>query len=283
MTAFDDSPEVELNPIPRDHLQRPRIIGLDGKVRSYTRASTYAKSLSNADGLTQWKLRIAARGLYRQPTLFNDLRAVGPQAEHNLSVMDGVLTAAHEAGGGFDGSRWGTLLHSLTEWFDAEDYLMPRDSNIPVDVLDALDRYVELTKNVEMLACEGFVVLDDLQVGGTYDRICVLPDPMAGRVVVADVKTGPRIHQNVAEAAMQMSMYARGIHYAPDGTRERGLLEHVDTSLGVIIQISRDGSGDRLIPVDLDEGWRRVQLAGQVREKRTMKPIALGLVDVPPF
>lgn len=291
MTVDELEPE-EYAPIPRDHFGRPRIICPDGKTRPYTRVSTFAKALDEGTGLIHWSQQILLRGLVREPGILANLslHAEKPlwaeadnggryQRDWKLADYDPWVEDAREAGGGNEASRWGTALHGLAEWFDAEDYTPLDNGDIPDDLMFALDRYVELTRDIQMLACEGFVVHDEWTLGGSYDRIALLPD---GRLVVADIKTSPTIHSNVCAAAIQMACYARSVHYHPDGTRDPGLLEDTDTSLGVIIQISRDGSGDRLIPIDLDEGWRRAALARQVRIDRTMKPNSLEL-RTPPF
>jgi hypothetical protein len=257
--------------------------------------STVAKALDDQSGLADWKVQIVMRGLARQPSILADLRYVAEkpiwemsdtgarwEREWKLSDYNTAIEEARELGGGNEASRWGTALHGLAELFDAESYTFPDDGSIPDDLMGALDRYVELTKDIEMLACEGFVVHDEWHLAGSYDRLGLLPD---GRLAVMDIKTSPNIHQNVSSAAIQMAAYARGTHYHPDGTRDLGLLEHIDQSVGFIIQISRDNTGDRLLEVDLNEGWRRAELARKVREDRKMKPrgIHSSTETVPPF
>ena len=276
--------------IPRDHFDRPKIITPDGKIRAYTRTSKMAKTLSEEGGLSQWKLQTAFLGLARRPDLHGQLLELGPRGQHQLSLFNTLIEEAREAGGGNDASRWGTTFHDLAEWFDAYDYLFPADSNIPADLMGALDAYVELTKSIEMIACEGFVVQDDVQCAGSFDRIGILPD---SRLVIGDIKTAPDFHTNkgkIAEGAMQLATYSRSVFYHPDGTRTtfaEALGAEVDTSVGVIIQVSRkrepgkDGLIDRLIPVDLNAGWRNVQRALDVRANRLQPPIQIGL-DTPP-
>ncbi len=262
------SADIEPNPIPRDRLQRPLIIPPGGgKPVAYTRCSTFAKALSDSDGLSQWKRRTMLKGvLLSDEARANLARWFGD--EPGSDVLDALIEELHDAGGGNDGARWGTALHGLTEFVDADGWV-PDQGTIPQDLFDALHRYIALVRDIQMIACEGFVVVDDIKVAGSYDRIMLLPD---GRLVVGDVKTGPKIHNNVAEAQIQMACYARGVHYAPDGTREKGPLEGVDTSTGILIQISRDNTGDRLLELDLDQGWEDAQLALEVRRRRTRKP-----------
>jgi hypothetical protein len=295
VTTEPQDVDDERVPIPRDHFGRPKILCPDGKVRTYTRVSTFAKALDDGSGLSEWKSQILMRGLTRRPHILADLMHIAEQPvwesseagarwqrDWKLGDYSSWIEEARDAGGGNEASRWGTALHGLAEWFDAESYMFPDDGTIPDDLMAALDRYVEITKDIEMLACEGFVVHDEWLLAGSYDRLGLLPD---GRLVVMDIKTSPHQHNNVSAAAIQMAAYARGTHYNPDGTRDLGLLEHVDQTVGLIIQISRDGSGDRLLEVDLAEGWRRAELAREVRAKRIMKPrgIHTSAKDLPPF
>ena len=185
--------------------------------------------------------------------------------------VDAFIERLHEAGGGNYGAAWGTALHGLAEFVDADGWV-PEKGNIPDDLWDGLGRYVRLVEGIEMIACEGFVVLDDIKVAGSYDRIGLMPD---GEAHILDIKTGPRIHGNVAEVEIQLACYARGIHYAPDGARDLGPLEGVNQSVGYVIQISRDGSGDRLLQIDLERGWANAQLALEVRRRRTAKPLSV--------
>lgn len=265
------SDEVEPNPIPRDRMQRPLIIPPGGgKPVAYTRVSTFAKALSDNDSLSQWKRKMIVEGVLANPGLLQDLMHAASCASPATrpDLINRYIEAFHDAGGGNVGSKWGTALHGLTEFVDADGWV-PEQGTIPADLFDALHRYIALVRDIEMIACEGFVVVDEIKAAGSYDRIMLLPD---GRLVIGDIKTGPKIHSNVAETQIQLACYARGVHYAPDGTREVGPLEGIDTSMGVLIQISRDNTGDRLLELDLDQGWEDAQVALDVRKRRSRKP-----------
>lgn len=259
--------EVEYAPIPRDRMSRPLIIPPGGgKPTAYTRCSTFAKALSDGDSLSQWKRRTMVKGMAAAGA--GQIIGWLDSIRYEQGNPDVFIEELHDLGGGNDGAKWGTALHGLAEFVDADGWV-PEQGTIPNDLWSGLQRYIQLTEGIEMLSCEGFVVLDDIKVAGSYDRIGIMPD---GGLCVLDIKTGPRIHQNVSEVEVQLACYARGIHYAPDGTRDIGPLEGVSQSVGYVIQISRDGSGDRLIEIDLERGWANAQLALQVRKQRTAKP-----------
>lgn len=254
--------DIEKANVRRSKDGRPYIRQPDSdKELLYTRASTYAKALSDGGGLCAWKQRMAYIGLSAEPRLLGETDRVG---------IDGRIAEAMELAGANDAARLGTALHGLTEIMDGTGEPLVREHwNLSPSVWDALDRYVEVTKSLEMLSMEQFVVLDSLKVAGSYDRIVRLPD---GRKVVADLKTGSTLRMQ--EHAIQLALYAHGSPYDPEtGVRTPQDMDGLDTSIGLIIHVPADPSvaETRLIGVDLVAGWEMVLLADEVRKSRSRK------------
>lgn len=277
MTA-DEHEETELNPVRRDRFGRPYIKPLDGgKEVAYTRASTLAKALSDGDRLSRWKLQKALNGFATQPTLLN-----GPIHQYKIHgevpswESDRVIEAALEVGGANNASRWGTTLHGLAELWDMDGYVIP---DLPEDFAKALDEYRRVTKGFETLSAEGFVVCDELQAAGSYDRLYLVPELFdgliaCGEVVIGDIKTGPNIHLNVTEAMIQFATYGHSTHYDPaTGERVLGNLAHVNLEVGILVQVPRTGEPAQIFPIDLVKGWELAKLAKRVRDSRNHKPM----------
>lgn len=273
MTATVESADVR-----RDHNGRPYIKPVDGgKELTYTRTSNMSKTLSDMTSLGRWQRNLMTLGYARQPALLKVIAELDYEEEEiPRFIMDSTVEAALEVGGANNPARWGDALHSMAEAWDAYG-IEPDPSRFTPDLMDAFDAYRRLTADWHMLACEGFVVCDELMCAGSYDRVGLMPD---GRIVVADIKTGPDEHKRIQNVSIQCAIYAHSQHYIPStGERVLGPLEGVDQATGVMIQIARDRSVDRLIPLDLIEGWRRAKLAAEVRANRTMK----CLPELPPF
>jgi len=251
--------DIEAVQIRRSKDGRPYIKQDIGKEVLYSRVSTFAKALSDGAGLAAWKMRMAYLGLQDRPDLmgFTDRQGI-----------DAALAAAMDHAGANDAADLGTALHALADVFDFSEGGLSRDAwDLAPHVWDAMDRYVEVTKGLTMLAGEQFVVIDAMKVAGSFDRLIALPD---GRIVIGDLKTGTLRMQ---EHAIQLACYARGLRYDVE-TGARSLIhENIDTSVGVVIHVPRDPSiGEtRLVGVDLEAGWEMALLAQRVRATRSRK------------
>lgn len=247
-------PKVRRSKDKRPYIYDP----VKGKEVLYSRVSTFAKALSDGAGLAAWKMRMAYTGLSQYPQLLG---------ASERSDIDLRLSEAMDLAGANDAANMGTALHGLTEFIDMESGpLSPDDWSLSPVVWDALDRYVEVTKDLEPLECEQFVVNDEFRVAGTFDRAYRLPD---GRVVIGDIKTGGMLRMQ--EHAVQLFLYASAQRYDVK-TGARHPLE-VDQELGLIVWVPADpAAGDaRLVGVDLNAGRELALLAQRVRASRTQK------------
>lgn len=249
--------------VPRDRWDRPQILPPGGsKLVPYRRWTKFIDVLDDRYNLEKWMQRQVADGLARR----NDLLMKAASANGGKELLDEVCEAASEAAGSSAASTIGSAVHKITEQIDrGEDpVILP---NAQADV----DAYREETKRLEVKHIEVFVVHDELQVGGTFDRIVELD----GVRYVADIKTG-RIDYGASKIAMQLAGYARSQLYHPKSFERASL--NVDTSRGLVIHLPA-GSGEcSLHWGDLDAGWQGVEIAHQVWQWRKRK----GLLDATP-
>jgi hypothetical protein len=140
---------------------------------------------------------------------------------HRNALSD-LAEEAFQAGDGYLKAETGTRIHKLTEYVD-------RGEDLPEDATDTERRdiaaYVAARDalGVEVKLIEQFVVIDELEVGGTLDRLIRIDSPSLGRRVTAigDVKTG-RMDFGAGKMARQLAGYARGKKYDwrdPEHTR----------------------------------------------------------------
>jgi len=113
MTVIDTPPKVEP---PRDRWGRYLIPDPEtGKPTGYTRATTFAKSVSDTFGLTKWMLRMGGIGLAQRQDLLLAIAATDPA---DSKTLDKIMEDAKDHAGAMAGATIGTALHTFTEQYD---------------------------------------------------------------------------------------------------------------------------------------------------------------------
>ena len=238
------------------------------KAVGYTRCTTYVGCLEDTFNLSKWQQRQVAAGLALRP----DLVALASQARGDKSTLNNVCEQAHEAAASSAAANTGTAIHGLAEMLDTG---LTTLAEVPADYRPDLAAYLEATAGWKHLHVETFMVRDDLRVGGTPDRISVLPD---GRRVIADIKTGS-VDYGMGKIAMQLAMYANSVIYDTDTQMRHPV--NVDLTTAVVIHVPAGSGTARLIEVDITAGWQAVDLARQVRAWRSRKDLARDLDPSP--
>jgi hypothetical protein len=242
--------------IPRDRWGRPLIVPADGgKPIPYTRMSTLAKALDDKTALTKWKQRQTIIGLAARP----DLVSVAQSVKGDDRKLDEIAETAMVAAESERAANLGTALHALSEQVD---------QGVDIDTLPEFARadmhaYKEAMAGIEVLAMEMFVVTDEIEAAGTFDRLLRLPD---GRVVVGDLKTGrhePKYPQGVTQ---QIAGYSRGHLYDAEKHRVGHLPTlGIDQSVGLLIHAPAGTGTCALYLLDLNVGWDLVRVSLAVR------------------
>lgn len=250
MTIIDAASEV-----PRDRFDRPMVVPVDGgKLVPYTRCTTYVGCLEDTFNLGQWQQRMVALGLSSRPDL---LLAVA--AHHDdKDRMNKLCGEAREAAAASAGATTGTALHTLTERLDRGQPL----GMIPDAYRPDLDAYEDATSCLTATHIEQFSVCDELEVGGTPDRIVELD----GAHYIADVKTGS-IEYGIGKIAMQLAVYAHSVGYDVAST-ERFDLPDLNHDRALVIHLPAGTGRCELVWVDIAAGWEAVKIATEVRQWR---------------
>lgn len=259
---------INADDIPRDRWGRPLITPVDGgKPVPYTRVSTLAKALDDKTALTAWKCRQTAIGLATRADLVAKTKAVG---ETDKRSLDEVVQEALAAAASDRAANVGTALHAMTEKVDA--------GVDPAELVDRLDplfldlvAYREATSHLGMEAAELFVVCDELQAAGSFDRLVNLP---GYGLVVADLKTGQHEPNYPHGVAQQIAIYAHGTLYSEQQGRIAALADlGVRTDVGLLIHLPSERGICDLYVIDLDHGWALAQTAVMVRAAYKTKPL----------
>src|SRR5690554_650231 len=156
-TVTQPAPQVE-----RDRWGRPMVIPPGGgRPVAYRRCTSFVDVLDDRWALEAWKQRQVAHGL----ALRHDLLLKAASANGDKKILNEVAQSAMEAAGSSTSATTGTALHAITEQLDRG-----QDPLIPPSAQPDVDAYRRATEHLRMRAVEVFVVNDELQVGGTFDR-----------------------------------------------------------------------------------------------------------------
>lgn len=253
MTEFTTIPELM-----RDRFGRPLVVPPDGgKPVAYTRCTTFVDALEDKFNLQQWMQRMTAIGLSQRP----DLMLAVSAHQDDKKALQRVCDEAKEAAAASAAATTGTALHSLTEQVDRGVKL---PASLPSSAVADLDAYRAATADLKPILIEQFCVQDNLKIGGTPDRVV----EYQGTRYIADLKTGD-IQYGALKIAMQLAVYSQSQTYNI-ANAHRG--EHgADTTRGIIIHLPAGTGTCSLHWVDLEAGWAAVEVARQVREKRSIK------------
>lgn len=215
----------------------------------YERISRVVDAADTQKWLMDWRLGMLARGLAQS----RELAMMAAGLEWNDPRMQAIIEAAHDRAGGNDKAHWGTGMHVQTEPGRPAE-AVPEEMR--PDVMSY--RLAHDKAGVSIVATEVFVVNDELRIAGTLDNILAVN----GERMVEDKKTGKFSARN---CAVQLACYSRGSQVDMDliaagafSTR-RGL--DVDTDVGIIAHIPREGGATTLKKVDTARGWERAKLA----------------------
>jgi hypothetical protein len=250
--------------VERDRWGRPLIVPPEGgKPRPYTRASTLAKALDKGEALSKWKQRQTALGLAARHDLFALVQALDPSDKGRL---DEICEDALVAAGGSSGANLGTALHALTEAVDEGI-----EVQVTPELRATLDAYRARMDGIKIIAREVFVVNDELEVAGSFDKMVEI----GGEIVVADVKTGQWEPKYPHATAVQIAIYANGTPYGSEAGRAPQSIAQMGASLdrGLMIHLPSGQAVCDLYWMDIKTGWTMAKVATGVRRWYSTKPI----------
>jgi hypothetical protein len=276
--------------IARDRWSRPLIETPSGAIKAYTRSSTLGKALDEGSGLANWKAQQAVIGVASRKELVLAANA----HRHDKKKIAEIVEQGMEAAGSSAAATTGTALHDLCDQYDHGE-----KPYVPEEFAPDVQAYLDATASLETVVAEEFAVCDELEVGGTPDRIYRLLAPLvdavgtvlveAGGLIVGDIKTGKTLDFGHLTYSVQKAVYARSKRYslAAGRTRSYGRMgeipvgdrtdwvpgEQVNTEWGVIVHVPAGKGRATLHPVNLAVGWELAQLSATVREWRKRKDI----------
>ncbi|MFE9254021.1 hypothetical protein [Streptomyces sp. NPDC006879] len=281
--------------VPRDGWGRPLVVPrAGGKPKGYARTTTFIDCIEDKGALIDWGKRMVLVGAAKRADLVDSARGLNPEDSADKKTLNFLSKQATDASGANEKRERGTHLHNLSELVDAGQPLPATAS--PQDVED-MGAYLMETSVLTVKAVEQFVVVDELGVAGTFDRMAEYdgpgPDgePLSGDFI-CDLKTGS-VEYGGLKMAAQLACYSRGVLY--DHTRfpvdvdnkaelasfkKRVIEIHdaagaykplppVNQDWGIIIHLPAGKAECTLYWVDLNLGWEAAKLALTIRGMRS--------------
>jgi hypothetical protein len=283
--------------VPRDGWGRPLVVPpTGGKPQGHTRTTTFIDCIEDKSNLIDWGKRMVLVGAARRPDLVKQARHLNPEDKQDKASLDSLAEQLTESSGANDKSRRGTYLHDLTEYVDRGE---PLPKTISDQDLDDMAAYMMETAALKVIAVEQFVIVPELKVGGTFDRLSYYegpgPDgkPIAGNFIT-DTKTGS-VEYGKLKMASQLAVYSRGMLYdhtkfpvnpsdkkefaawkkteftAEEAASAYSPLPPVNKDWGIIVHLPQGEGVCKLYWADLRIGWAAAQLALTIRQTRSTK------------
>lgn len=254
--------------IKRDRWGRPLIPDPDtGKVRSWTRATTLASTISDRHALERWSQREIIKGFAVRQDLV--LRAVA--AGDDKDALDKIVDVALDAAQSDEKAAIGTALHTIAERIDSGETV-----EVPEGFRADVEAYRAAMKDAGLVVAPGwierFVVTPEVEAAGTADRLF----ESAGSVclpMIGDLKTGANaIKYGMVEIAAQLAIYSRATHWW-DGEKLHPMPK-VDQAAGIVVHMPAKSGSAILYVVDLNRGWQIAKLCYEARKWRKAERLA---------
>jgi hypothetical protein len=273
-----------------------------GKEQSWTRATTFAKSISDTYALGQWGLRMCLLGATQRPDIVR--RAHGKHVRADKKLLDELTAELKDAAGAKVAANDGTAMHSFTEMVDRAWHSPggPRSvmNQVPSDCREMVETYIRLLEETGLEPVSNLIefttVVKQYGVAGTSDNCYRTTKPLTltigrgavqfqpGEYVIGDKKTGRDLDYGWQEHAIQLSTYAQGINTSGVWDRHEEKWHpdplngaKVRTDAGVIIHLPVDKESEKTPTVyglDLESGWNAAVLCERVRTWRSVRKLA---------
>ena len=243
----------------------------------YMRVSTLAGVLDDKQNLAPWKAALAMAGMVRERAIYAQVASL--VAKHRdpwnqaKTQMKQLVERAQLASSSDDGSGQGTAFHEFTEVEDAGGSL----DFMPVEYVPWMDCYRGVMQDFEVIAAEKFVVVDELQAAGSFDKL--LRHKPTGRVYIGDLKSGKSDPDYPLKAKIQFASYSRGQYYDQETGERTPIHPDLDQSTAIMIHVPiRSGKPSaEVYAVDIESGWEYAKLAVQVDKARKANKKSLNV------
>lgn len=280
MTDFPDTATRER--VEPQHDQYGRYVlphPITGNPTPYTRATTFAKSISDLYVVNLWATRMAIKGLTMQPSLYALVAATPLEDRKQLNDL---AERAKEAAAARAGADLGTAIHAFTEQVDRGE-----TPTIPADYQADITAYRQalVTHGLQIVPeyIERTVLVPPYNVAGTFDRLI---RDASGHLIVGDVKTGRDLSYGWNEISIQLALYAHALFIYDYATRQYTPMPEVNQLRALVFHLPVGKAECTVYSVDIQQGWEAARLCQEVRTWRATRqlaaPLSVNAADPPP-
>lgn len=265
----------------------------DGNLLPWTRATTFAKSISDTFALSQWSQRMAVKGLTVRPDLLAMAHSLDVKADRDK--FNKLVDDAKAAAGDKVAANMGTALHSFSENVDAgmDLEMVPEPHRADIAAYKAAMDNAGVRVVPQMI--ERQTVLPAFEVAGTFDRILNLDNvrpwfrdkltemgfPVAaGEEVIGDVKSGQDLQYGWNEIAIQLLIYALGVRNHGVWVNETKTWlppRPVRVDFAIVMHMPVGQKTCTLYALDLRDAMAALDLCRGVRRWRKLRVLATPL------
>ena len=254
-----------------------------GRELSWTRATTFAKTISDTYTLNLWGRRMSVKGI----TMREDLYALAAATSlDDRETLNKICEDAAEHAGAKSAAALGTALHGFTE---SHDRGLP--VNVPAKWRPDLAAYVQALDEhaIEVVPgmIERIVIVKKYAVAGTFDRIyritrrCVVELPgmkpftlEPGTLVMGDLKTGRDLSYGWGEIAVQLWLYANADAIWNRETGEYEPMPEIDKRAAIVAHLPVGQHQCTLFDINLTVAAEAAELCERVRAWRKVRGLA---------
>ncbi|GGN40089.1 hypothetical protein FHR83_007122 [Actinoplanes campanulatus] len=285
--GLDDGPSI-----PRDQWGRPLVVPKQGgSPVPLVRTTTLVDVIDDKSKIIDYNKRMVLLGGAFMANEAGYVRSLDPEDPADKRILNDLAKRAESLAGANVKRDKGSHLHALSEYVDRGEELPTCSDQDRIDMA----AYKAATAMLKVRHIERFVVMPELQAGGTPDRVStydgLAPDGELAGDLITDLKTG-NIEYGKLKMAAQLAGYANGEFYdwslfpvdAADkkafaAWKKQGWLPEesaqayspigvVNPRWGLIMNL-RPGTGlCTLHWIDLAKGWRAAQAARHLYDLR---------------
>jgi len=264
-----------------------------GAPGGFTRATTFAKSISDTFTLSMWQQRMVGKGVSMRPDL---LAAFASTPLENREKLNKLAESAKETAGAKAGANLGTAVHAFTEQVDRGE-LKPdavpspwdRDVRAYLALLEqeGLEVVPELIERIVL--CKS---LDGKGIAGTFDRIVRVTREIdlrvggeivtlrPGELVIFDLKTGRDLEYGWLEIAVQLAIYANAEHIFDKSSKTWDAMPEVRRDVAIVLHLPVGKGVATLHGIDTGQGRVLGLLCAAVREARKARGLSVPIASV---
>lgn len=297
-TVSSDEPAYTVDGKPdrygRYKLPDPRVV-LPGdswqtgmRTGAFTRASTFAKSISDTYKLSQWQQRLVMKGMVIAPELAEEVLDLDVSRDRDR--MNFLAEQLKIRAGSKDAASKGTKVHAMTEDLDTAVDPGALVSEIPEEFKPDLQAYVAAMTKSGYRAVPEYVekiVLDlELAIAGKFDRILRMPEPCptCGRMWrIGDLKTGRDLSYGWIEIAVQLGIYANATLIFDTASKTFQLMPEVCRCLAIVMHLPVGKARCTIYEINVEAGYQiGARLCYEVRQWRRYRDLAreIAVADV---